>query len=233
MRTIKTLLQQRPTIALLALAVVFAGWQCRARAQEPMQSAALKTQQTPAGEIVWHHVGRVFLNPNTGQFVYVGYLVHIDPIGGSLFNGSPSESTAYFTFSTDLAQLAPLPNNNDVALSLVSAGTFNVYYNATPAADWSDPASFSSGKLIATFHRKESLFVQLASVSFHSLSETLAWSSNFEFGGHAYNFNRIAPNGITFAQFLGGAPQAGTTEYPVTFAGAGTVFAVGTPEERH
>jgi hypothetical protein len=178
-------------------------------------------------------VGRVFLNPNTFQFVYVGYLVGIDPIDGSLFNGSPSESTAYFTFSTDLAQLTPLPNNNDVALDLVSAGTFSVYYNATPAADWSDPASFSSGKLIAIFHRKESLFVQLAPVSFHSLSETLAWSSNFEFGGQAYNFNRIAPNGITFAQFLSSTPQRRAGDYSVTFSGAGAVFAVGTPEERH
>jgi hypothetical protein len=195
-----------------------------------MPNTAQKTQQTPTGRTVWHHVGRVFLNPTTGKFVYVGYLVHIDPINSSLFDGSPSESTAYFTFSTDLAQLTPLPNNNDVSLDLVSAGTFSVYYNATPGAEWSDPASFSRGKLIATFHRKESLFVQLAPVSFHSLSETLAWSSNFEFGGHAYNFNRIAPNGITFAQFLSGAPQAGTADYPVTFSGAGTVFAVGTPE---
>jgi hypothetical protein len=231
MGTIRTLPHQRPTAALLLmLAAVSAGWQCPARAQGFMPNTAQKTQQTPTGRTVWHHVGRVFLNPTTGEFVYVGYLVHIDPINSSLFDGSPSESTAYFTFSTDLAQLTPLPNNNDVSLDLVSAGTFSVYYNATPAADWNDPASFSSGKLIATFHRKESLFVQLAPVSFHSLSETLAWSSNFEFGGHAYNFNRIAPNGITFAQFLSGAPQSRTGDYSLTFSGAGTVFAVGTPE---
>ena len=51
--------------------------------------------------------------------------------------------------------------------------------------------------------------MRLPSVSFHSLSETLAWSSNLEFGGKKYNFNRIAPNGITFAQFLSAAPQGG------------------------
>ena len=228
MRSIGTLLHQRPVTALLALAVVFAGWQCPARAQESMQSAALKTQQTPAGKIVWHHVGRVFLNPATFQFVYVGYLVHIDPISGSLFDGPPSESTAYFTFSTDLAQLTPLPNNNDVSLDLVSAGTFSVYYNSTPGADWSDPASFSRGKKIATFHRNESVFQQLGTVSLHSLSETLMWSSNFQFGGQSYNFNSIAPNGITFAQFFSGTPQP-TGNYPLTIAGAGTVFAVGAP----
>ncbi|MGC1297737.1 MAG: hypothetical protein WA869_22110 [Alloacidobacterium sp.] len=230
MRSIRTLLHQRPTATLLTLAVVFAGWQCPARAQEFMPNTAQKTQQTPTGRIVWHHVGRVFLNPNTFQFVYVGYLVGIDPIDGSLFNGLPGESTAYFTFSTDLAQLTPLPNNNDVGLDLVSAGTFSVYYNATPGADWSDPASFSRGKRIATFHRNESVFQQLGTVSLHSLSETLMWSSNFVFGGQLYNFNRIAPNGITFAQFFSGTAQA-TADYPVTFSGAGTVFAVGTPDQ--
>jgi hypothetical protein len=225
MRTIRTF--------LLVLAAVFAGWQEPARGQGFKSDSAAQTQQTPpAGRTVWHHVGRVFVNPNTGQFAYVGYLVQIDPINRSLFNGSPSENTAYFTFSTDVAhpaQLTPLPNNNDVALDLVSAGTFNVYYNPTPAADWSDPASFSSGKLIATFHRKESLAAQTPSLFFHSLSETLLWSSNFEFGGQTYNFNRIAPNGITFAQFFSIAPQAGAGDYSVTFSGAGSVFAVGTP----
>jgi hypothetical protein len=233
MSMIKTLLDRKPPTALLALAVVFAGWQYPARAQGVVSITAAKTQQALSGRTVWSHVGRVFLNPATGKFVYVGYLVHIDPIDVSLFDGSPSESTAFFTFSTDVAQLTPLPNNNDVALDLVSAGTFSVYYNATPAADWSDPASFSSGKLIATFHRNESLFVQLAPVSFHSLSETLAWSSNFEFGGKIYNFNRITPNGITFAQFFSTARQAGSGDYSVTFAGAGSVFAVGSPWDRH
>jgi len=228
MRLIRTLLHPRPATALLTLAVVFAGWQCPARAQGFMANTAQKAQQTAAGRVVWQHVGRVFLNPITFQFVYVGYLVGIDPIDGSLFNGSPGENTAYFTFSTDLAQLTPLPNNNDVALDLVSAGTLSVYYNATPGADWNDPASFSRGKRIATFHRNESVFEQLGTVSVHSLSETLMWSSSFQFGGQTYNFNRIAPNGITFAQFFSGTPQA-TADYPFTFSGAGTVFAVGTP----
>jgi hypothetical protein len=174
-------------------------------------------------------VGRLFFNPTTGRFVYVGYLALIDPIAGSLFDGAPSESTAYFTFSTDVAQLTPLPDNNDVALALVSAGTFSVYYNASPAGDWSNPASFSSGKLVARFHRNESLS-QLRPVAFHDLSETLMWSSNFAFGGQTYNFNRIAPNGITFAQFFSTSPQAGTADYPATLAGSGSVFAVGPSE---
>jgi hypothetical protein len=224
MRTIRTL--------LFVLAVLLAGSQCPARSQELTPDAVGKALQSPTGQIVWHHVARLYVNPQTGRFVYVGYLPLIDPINGSLFDGAPSEKSAYFTFSTDVAQLTPLPNNNDSAYALVSAGTFNVYYNATPAGDWSNPASFSSGKLIATFHRKESL-AQLGPIVLHSVSETLLRSYNFEFDGKIYNFNRIAPNGITFAQFLSPAPQAGTTDYPVTFSGSGSVTAIGVPEERH
>jgi hypothetical protein len=236
MRAIRTLLYQRPATALLAFAVILAGWQCPARAQGFMPDTAMKTQPIPAGRTVWQHVGRVFVNSN-GQFVYAGYLGHIDPIDSSLFNGSPSESTAYFTFSTGtkpLAQLIPLPTNDDVNLDLVSAGTFNVYYNTVPSGDWSNPASFSSGKLIATFSRKESLFVSIGPsigpVAFHNLSETLMSSRSFNFNGQTYNFDRIGPHGVTFGQFCSTAPQAGTTDYAASFACAGTVSAVGALE---
>lgn len=234
MKITNTFSQRTFTLApsLLALAFALAGWQSQAHAQDATSDKVGKTQETPAGRI-WSHVGRVFVNPSNGQFVYVGYLVHIGGIDSSLFNASPSEGTAYFTFSTDIAQLTPLPNNGDVALDLVSAGTFSVYCNAKPNAEWSNPASFSSGKLIVTFQRKESLFPQIGPISFHSLSETLLSSHSFEFGGQTWNFSHIAPHGITFAQFFSTAPQTGTAEYPVAFSGAGTVIAVGDSEDRH
>jgi hypothetical protein len=91
-----------------------------------------------------------------------------------------------------VAQFTPLPSNGDVALDLVSAGTFSIYYNVTPNGDWSDPASFSSGKLFATFHRQESLFSQIGPISFHSLSENLVSSSSFNFDDRSYDFKCIA-----------------------------------------
>lgn len=195
----------------------------------PMAPVALAEEGIPASEVVWQHVGRVYVNPDTGRALYVGYLVHLNGISTSLFNGLPSEATAYFTFSTDVLQLTPISNNADVVLSLVSAGTFNVYYNNSPNGDWSNPASFTSGKLIATFMRDESLFPEICPISFHSLSETLLSSQSFTFESHTFNFNRIAPHGITFAQFFSTAPQTGVTGYPVAFAGAGTTMAVGGP----
>lgn len=144
MKITDTFSQRTLTLApsLLALAFALAGWQSQAHARDATPDTVGKTQETPAGRIVWGHVGRVFVNPSNGQFVYVGYLVHIVGIDSSLFNAFPSESAAYFTFSTDIAQLTPLPNNGDVVLDIVSAGTFSVYYNAKPNAEWSNPASF-------------------------------------------------------------------------------------------
>jgi hypothetical protein len=192
-----------------------------------LSPAAFAQVGLPASEVVWQHVGRVYLNPNTGKALYVGYVAHIEGITSSLFNGPPSEATAYFTFSTDVLSLTPMPNNGNVGLSLVSAGTFNVYYNTSPNGDWSNPATFSSGQLIATFTRTESLFPAIGPIAIHSLSESLLSSQRFNFSGRTYNFNRIAPHGITFAQFFNATPITGITDYPIAFAGAGATMAVG------
>ena len=60
------------------------------------------------------------MNPSTDAAVYAGYVVHINGIDISLFNGSPSEATAFSTFSTDVLTLTPMPSNGDVTLNLVS-----------------------------------------------------------------------------------------------------------------
>ena len=187
---------------------------------------AVAQQRIPASEVVWQHVGRIYLNPNTGKAVWAGYVVHINGITSSLFSGLPSEATAYFTFSTDVLSLTPMPSNGDMALSLVSAGTFSVYYNPNPNGDWSNPATFSSGQLIATFTRKESLFPEFGPVGFHSLSESLQSSQSFWFDGQIYNLNRMVPHGITFAQFFSTTPLTGITGYPIAFAGTGSTTAV-------
>lgn len=185
-------------------------------------------KEIPTGQTVWQHVGRIYLDPSTGQALYAGYVVHLDGVSESLFNGSPSEGTAYFTFSTDVLSLTPMPANGDLALYLVSAGSFNVYYNSSPNGDWSNPGTFSSGKLIATFKRDQSLFPFFSTYGVHALSETLESSRSFTFNGQTYNFNRMVPNGITFASFISATPlTTGLSDYPVAFAAAGTTTAVG------
>jgi hypothetical protein len=183
--------------------------------------------EVPAAAVVWQHVGRVYLDPTTGKAVWAGYVAHISGINTPLFNGAPSEATAYFTFTTDVLSLTPIATNGDIALSLVSAGTFNVYYNSNPSGDWSNPARFSSGQLIASFTRKESLFPEFGPVGLHNLSESLVSSQRFTFDGQSYNFKYMVPNGVTFAQTFSTTPLTGTTDYPVAFGGVGVTMAVG------
>lgn len=192
-------------------------------------SPSLEAQkEIPTAQTVWQHVGRVYIDPNTGKAIYVGYVVHLDGVSDSLFSGSPSESTAYFTFSTDVISLTPMTSNADLTLYLVSAGTFNVYYNPSPNGSWSDPSTFASGQLIATFKRDQSLFPFFATYGFHALSETLGSSQEFTFKGQTYNFNRMVPNGITFASFFSSTPQStGLADYSVAYTAAGTTIAVG------
>lgn len=185
-------------------------------------------EKIPAAQTVWQHVGRIYLNPSTGKAVYAGYVVHLNGISTSLFNGSPSEATAYFTFSTDVLSLTPMPNNGDLAPYLVSEGTFNVYYNSSPNGNWNNPASFSSGELIATFARKQSLFPEFTTIGVHSLSETLESSQTFTFDRQTFDFKRMVPNGITFFSFFSTTAQTtALADYPVAFAAAGTTIAVG------
>jgi hypothetical protein len=225
MNTISTILQRTkraPAFTLLVITLATAGSAFQSKAQDAPASHDL----TSASQVVWQHVGRIYLNPNTGKLLYVGYIVHIQGITSSLFNGAPSEATAHFTFSTDVS-LTPMPNNGDVALSLVSPGTFSVYYHPHPNGDWNNPITFSSGTLIATFVREESLFPQIGPIGFHSLSESLGSSKSFTFNGQSFNFDEVAPHGITFAQFFSTKPLTGIMDYPLAFAGAGSTTAIG------
>jgi hypothetical protein len=59
-----------------------------------------------------------------------------------LFNGPPSERSAFFTFRSDVFALNPLPAkgpvNRDLVLFLVSSGKFNIFFNPAPNCDWTN-----------------------------------------------------------------------------------------------
>ena len=175
---------------ILASFALLGGFCSPAQAQ---QRSWAEAQQIPAAAVACYFVGRAFLNVN-GQGQVVGYFTDINGIGSSdtLFNGSPSEQTAFFTFRSNVFSQTPLPLNGDIGLDLVLAGTLDIYYNpstpTTPNRDWSNPDSFSSGQLVAHFMRPESLFVELTQSSQHVLTETLVSSQSFTFNGQRYDF---------------------------------------------
>ncbi|MBV8816835.1 MAG: hypothetical protein JO022_00685, partial [Acidobacteriaceae bacterium] len=111
--------------------------------------------------IAYHYVGRVKLDfiKNTG--VVYGYLTALSGVNssGALFNGTPSEATAYLTFRADI-NFQVLPGNGTlgpgqfgVLPTLIQAGNWNFYYSPAPAHVWDDPDTFSNGQVIAIMDR--------------------------------------------------------------------------------
>lgn len=177
-----------------------------------VSTVSAEAQQVPSSAVACYLVGRVYFDA-TGNGQVAGYFSGINGIGGanSLFNGTPGESTAFFTFRSDTLTFTSLPSNGDISLLLGSAGRYNIYYNPNPqgTTNWSNPDSFSAdekfpGHPIAQFMRPEFLDLQFESFSFsqHAITETLVASQDFTFGGRKYNFNQLTPGGITLYNYV-------------------------------
>lgn len=183
---------------------------------------------TPASRVVWHHVARALLSPSTGTGQVIGYLSQIDGVTTSLFNGTPGEATAFFTLRTDTFSLTPLANNGDIQLTLLSPGALNVYFNPSPANDWSQPDSFSTGQLVATFSRAETMLIAFGPLQTDSASFELESSQDFTFMGQKLNFKTLAPHGFTLTNTASNTViVTGITNLPVAFAFAGHAVAIG------
>src|SRR5580704_6508946 len=114
-----------------------------------------------SSRVVWHIVARSMVNPSNATSQVVGYVTDLDGVSGSLFNGTPSEITAFLTLRTDVFASQPLPMNGNVTLSIPGPVTLHLYFNPNPNNDWSNPATFSSGKEIAHFNRGANLFLSI------------------------------------------------------------------------
>jgi hypothetical protein len=148
-----------------------------------------------------------------------------------LFNGSPSEKTAFLTFRSDLVTLTPLPPNGVVNLEDVSAGTFNIYFNPHPNGNWTNPDTFSGdasfpGNPVAHFMRRQSLFYQTDTLARHDVTETLVSSQPFVLNGHRYDLGDIVPGGFTLYETYSNTPVSGITGFPFVLPGAGNCAAV-------
>jgi hypothetical protein len=196
-----------------------------------MSGVLVRSQErpkTPSSRVVWHHVARALLNPSSGTGGVVGYLSQIDGVTTSLFNGTPGEATAFFTIRTDTFSLTLIANNGDIQLTLLSPGVLSVYFNPNPGNDWSQPDSFSSGQLVATFSRAETMLISFGPLQTDTASFELAFSQDFTFKGQKLNFTTLAPHGFTLTNTVSNTViVTGIANLPVAFAFAGHVVAVG------
>jgi len=199
-----------------------------------VSTVSAEAQQIPSSAVACYLVGRVYFD-SAGNAQVAGYFSDINGIGASdtLFNGTPGESTAFFTFRSDPLTFKSL-SNGDITLFLGSAGRYNIYYNPNPKGDWSNPDSFSAGQKfpghpIAQFMRPEFLDLQFESFSFsqHAITETLVASQDFIFGGDKYNFNQLTPGGVTLYNYVSNTPIIpAVAGFPLVLPYAGNCVAV-------
>lgn len=202
-------------------------------ASQPRAFCQEKTRIS-AGEVAYHYIGRVSLNFVTGKAIIVGYFTTLNGVPATipLFHGSPSESTALFTFRAD-ADFQPLPGNGVVGgapavlPALIAPGDFKVYFTANPSHNWSDPDSFSNGQLVATFLRAAEQLALLGSVGMNTASASITSSERFSLGDVRIDLGRLLARGVTNVTMGNNAPLPGSTPTAPIFGFGGYGVAIG------
>lgn len=187
---------------------------------------AFAQKRVPAGGIVWNYVARIYFNPSNGTGQVAGYFTYFPGVDG-LFVGTPSEATARFTFRSDTLQLQPVPAEGALSVILANAGEWRIYFNPTPAGNWSDLDSFSKGQVAAVLtHGPKELVSTGASGTSVFSGEVLA-SYDFVLNGQKLNLGKIFPDGITSFATVSNVPVSGTSDFPVALPYAGSAIAKG------
>lgn len=170
-------------------------------------------KRVPAGAVAFHFV--YDLSFVTGEFVgYVAFIEGVDgDFNGDLFNGAPSEDTAYFTFRLTKpipGQISlPVPDPDLVASLLLPGAQATFYFNPDPQGrDWTDPATFEQGVPIAVLDESALLNTRAQGtfpfVAFNTFSARVIDTTPIDFNGQRIDFKKLVPNGITITNFGNG-----------------------------
>lgn len=154
------------------------------------------------GQLVWYVTGRFYSKDDTLQDV--GYFLHLQGLESPLFpDGTKSEATAYFTFSSAPFQSGSV-QNGDLGVGIDERGTFGIYLRETPGASFDDPCTFAEGTCIATFSRTSIVATtQIAAAPpgvgllSNVFSAQLVSSTPFTFAGVQYDFRELVGTGVT------------------------------------
>ena len=200
----------------------------------PVMAGEKVVKRVPAGAVAFHFV--YDLSFVTGEFVgYVAFIEGVDgDFNGDLFNGAPSEDTAYFTFriTKPIPGQIPLPVPDiDAALTLFTPGAqATFYFNPDPQdRDWNNPATFEQGVPIAILDESALLNTRAQGafpfVSFNTFSSRVIETTPIDFNGQRIDLKKLVPNGVTITNFGNGlrflpdgSPGA---------SGGGTAIAIG------
>ena len=170
----------------------------------PVWAQSQATGSIPTGTVAVHCIGR-FIVDSSGNGQLVGYFPFIANLATDFFSGTPGESTAYFTFRSTPFQLQLLPNGNLLhILTVPAAGAktnrVTVYYNENPNQDFSNPDSFSAGKVIAQFDTEKFMGTVADTGAVEGGTLVLTSSSPFAIQGQTYDLaNLLTAVTITFS----------------------------------
>lgn len=194
-------------------------------------AVSASAQPSSEGEVASTSVNRGALSPSFLNAFGYGYYTYINGINGSMFAGAPSEQTAYFTFLTSVANTQPLPANIDEAPEISSGAYYNIYLTTNPNHTWTDPNSFATGILVATFRRTDFILSALGFAAYETFNSTLVYSQPFVFNGVTLDFKNITQK-LRTSNIFGRLPfPTGSPIYPVnlSFTGYAVATKLGTP----
>lgn len=168
----------------------------------------------------------------------MGYVAFIEGVDGDsdgdLFNGVPSEDTAYFTFrlTEPIPGQIPLPTQDTqlVTSLLVPGAQATFYFNDNPQGrDWNDPATFEQGVAIAVLDESALLSTRAEGafpfVFFNTFSARVIDTTPIDFDGQRIDFKKLVPDGVTITNFGNGLRFAPDGTPGVS--GGGTATAIG------
>lgn len=210
-----------------------AGQRCRFVTRAQGEDLYLPPMPIPAARVAWYVTGRFYAD-SQGQMEDLGYFLHFSGIEGSLFTGSPGESTAVLTFRSS-PFTTTLVTNGNLSLGLDATGEFRLYYNLRGGASFSVPDSFSQGECVAVFRRVSVVVGETVAspipggtaLAMNVFSADLVSSTPFELAGRCYDLRDLVPHGITQWGTLNADPLPAFSPYEKILAFSGSAIAAG------
>ena len=167
---------------LLALAI--AALTCGAMAAQDQSVLVPISEDRPVLEFVGQ-----FTNSGVSAQQY-GYMANIKGLSPIFSGATQNETTAMFTFFTQATTVRVITNGPLKIINRV--GTTTIYYNPSPAGDFTNPSSFQLGTAILVSGYTQQVVQDTVSGTFTTVHlNTITATSPFTLGGVQYRLGQV------------------------------------------
>jgi len=164
-----------------------------------MESSSTDSVIKP-GSVAWYVAAQFYVLPS-GEAFDVGYFTGIAGLSGPFFRGdvTPEAGSAFLTFS---AQDDPFTGTaftvGKTDVTRFPTGTWKLYYQESPEANFKIPETFARGLHVATFRRPiPTLSIKIGGQGNSVLSFEREWSQPFIMNGKTIDLAKLIPHGVT------------------------------------